>query len=152
MLITKSQIVKLHALLNKAGLMEHKKEIVQEYSHKKSTSSKQLTLEEARALIDYLESLVNNQDSKSRMIKKIFAICRSLGWIYGNSPEDRKMNNAKLGSFIERKGYLKKPLKDYNESELPGLVSQFESIQKNIEKSKANKEVKELLAELNLTV
>ena len=93
-------------------------------------------------------------EAANRMRRKLFAIGRSIGWLSGETDEDRAMNRAKLDAFLVSKSYLKKPLKHYAPAELPKLVSQFEQIQKNVEKAAQNREagqaVAALLAELDL--
>ncbi|MFB9862387.1 phage protein GemA/Gp16 family protein [Rufibacter immobilis] len=154
---------RLHFLLNELGLMDYKAELVEQHSATKSTSSKDLTPQEAKALIDHLERSKTRQSRDQRpqqrtpeekMRRKIFAICYTIGWIEGDSKEDRAMNRAKIDSFCTRNSYLKKPLNDYTLAELPKLVSQFELIKKHVEQSKTNKEagqaVRAVLAELGL--
>ena len=93
-------------------------------------------------------------ETANRMRRKLFAIGRAIGWLSGETAEDLAMNRAKLDAFLVNKSYLKKPLKFYAPAELPKLVSQFEMIQKHVEKSAANREagqaVADLLAELDL--
>jgi len=153
---------RLHFLLNELGLMEHKAELVEQYSATNATSSRELTPQEAKALIEHLERSKTRQGRspkpqytpEEKMRRKIFAICYTIGWIEGDSPTDRAINRAKINSFCIRNSYLRKPLNDYTPEELPKLVSQFEQIQKHVEKSKINKEagqaVRAVLAELGL--
>ncbi|WP_192821205.1 phage protein GemA/Gp16 family protein [Rufibacter sp. LB8] len=153
---------RLHFLLNELGLMDYKAELVEQYSATKATSAKELTPQEAKALIEHLERSKGRQANRpqiqrtpaEKMRRKIFAICYTIGWIEGESPADRAMNRAKIDSFCARNSYLRKPLNDYTLDELPKLVSQFEQIQRHVEKSKLSKEagqaVRAVLAELGL--
>ena len=97
---------------------------------------------------------VPDAETANRMRRKLFAIGRAIGWLSGETADDLAMNRAKLDAFLVNKSYLKKPLKFYAPAELPKLVSQFEQIQKHIEKAAQNREagqaVAALLAELDL--
>lgn len=150
MKITPSQNRRLHQLLNELGAMEIKKELVSSFTRGRSDSSKDLTITEAKSLIVHLQGFQVNDNPADRMRKKIIAICYKIEWIYGNSPEDRKMNMAKIDNFLKKAGCLKKPLNAFTVKELPKLVSQFEQIEKHYEKAVAGKAVKSLLDELNL--
>jgi hypothetical protein len=90
------------------------------------------------------------------MRRKIFAIGRAIGWLSGDTDEDRAMNRAKLDTFLRTKSYLKKPLNYYAPAELPKLVAQFELIEKHVKASADNRAaggaVADLLADLNLSV
>ncbi len=97
---------------------------------------------------------VPSPEAANRMRRKIFAIGRAIGWLSGDTDEDRAMNRAKLDTFLRTKSYLKKPLNYYAPAELPKLVAQFELIEKHVKASADNRAagqaVAELLADLNL--
>ncbi|WP_035565989.1 hypothetical protein [Hymenobacter sp. IS2118] len=99
---------------------------------------------------------VPSPEAANRMRRKIFAIGRAIGWLSGDTDEDRAMNRAKLDTFLRTKSYLKKPLNYYAPAELPKLVAQFELIEKHYAKSADNRAagdaVAELLAGLDLSV
>lgn len=107
--ITPSQNRRLHQLLNDLGLMEDKKELVRSFTNGRAESSKELSVDEAKRLIFHLEGIHKTDDPADRRRKKVLAICYNMGWIFGNSPEDQKMNTAKINAFLKRYGYLKKP-------------------------------------------
>ena len=87
------------------------------------------------------------------MRKKVFSLLYSMGYIYGNGPDDKKINAQVVYGMVERKGYLKpKKLNAYTFEELPRLVSQFEHMSKNNDKTAARKEVASLLDELKIHV
>lgn len=132
-LITANQLKVLHYLLNNNRMMDYKKDLVLEYSNGRCESSKQLTEAEAGMLIDHLKSV----DPSDKERKKIISICYQIGMIYGDSVEDKKMNQAKVYAFIQKIGYLKKPLNSYSRSELPKLVYQVEQVLKSSHKRDA---------------
>ncbi|MES2732864.1 MAG: hypothetical protein V4714_14010 [Bacteroidota bacterium] len=151
MKITLPQNKRLHQLLHELDLMEDKKHLISMITRGRTESSKELSVNEAKTLILHLEGIGSPDSVADRMRKKIFAICYKLEWIYGNSPEDHKMNRVIIDNFIKTKGYLKKPLNAFTVAELPKLVSQFEQIEKHTEKAQAGKAVKGLLDELNIS-
>lgn len=162
---TELQNRRLHTLLNQTGLMEEKAGLVELYTEGRTQSSRELYQHEAEKLNNYLAILpgaakasqeVENQkiahNKTERMQKKIYAICFTIGWFQGSSREDWKMNLATLDAFLLKRGYLKKPLKEFTSKELPRLVSQFEQLQVNQEKNSAGKAISGLLEELGIDV
>ena len=151
-LISKAQLSALHALLNNTGMLEDKKELIYNTTDGRTESSKELTFEEAKLLISRLSEF----DPKARQRSLIFSLAYQAGIIYGSTPDDKKINAAKLNMFLKERGTIKKEL---NAMTLPELIKthrQFEGIVSNTKKSETNKEagklVKHLLDELDLTV
>lgn len=145
--ITKSQLTKLHVLLNQLGLIDEKKAIVSHYSNGRTESSRELTMSEASALISALAA----NDGNDRMRRKVIALAYDAGIIYGDTPEDKKMNTVKLNQFLQRSGTVKKELNKLTYTELVKTVSQFQQIVKHKEESEAAKQTRSLLSELNIT-
>ena len=151
-LINQKQIRIIHSLLGANNLMEYKMDFIVEYSKGRVQSCKELTYQEAESLIEHL----NKIDPSDRMRKKVISICYRIGMIYGDTPDDKKMNQAKVYSFVEKIGYLKKPLNSYKVAELGKLLYQFEQILKSSQKraekqilqsSEVEMEIKKLLYE-----
>ena len=149
---TKPQISKIHVLLNNLGIIEQKAEIVYDLSKGRTDSTKGLTLDEARRLITSL----SEYDPKERQKSLIFSLAYQAGIIYGSSPDDKKMNAAKLNLFLRERGAVKKELNSMNYNELTKTHRQFEAIVKSTVKSADNKQadmvVKHLLNEFNIAV
>lgn len=130
---TKEQVMAINATLNKLGLMDDKKEIIKEASGGRTESSKELTLDEAKAL---LKSLLQGKaqpapTARHKMISKIFALAHEMGWVEKQAwVVDGKLTEAndytKVYQWIKKYGYLKKDLKEYKYNEIPKLLSQFE--------------------------
>lgn len=135
-------------MLNSAGLLDHKKELISWITDGRTDSSRQLTRVEYFALVDYLR----DHDTMHRMRRKVFTLARKAGIIYGTTLDDRKMNKAKLDTFLKSRGTVKKPLNDLTQSELSKVIRQFEAILKSNEKSAHSKEVKSVLEELKIEV
>ena len=150
---------KLHLLLNKAGLMEEKPELVSFYTNGRTSSSRELSFQEAEKLIRYLESITQGKtaptpaDKADKMRKKVISVCYELGWIEpSDEPEERRINMAVIDSFLKQRGYLKKPLNDFTEKELPRLVTQFKQILEHSKLTAGGKATRNILAELNIPV
>ena len=161
--ITPTTNRRLHALLTQAKLTELKPMLVAQFSCIQAASSKDLLEPEALALCKHIEKEMAsakpvaeplpshlNPDRADVMRKKIFSLCLSMGYIYGFSDTDKAINKAIVYKLVESRGYLKKPLMKYSQAELVQLVSQFEGMQRNNNKAKAGREVKELLKELDI--
>jgi hypothetical protein len=146
-MITTDQLKKLHVLLNQLGLMDEKVNFVYTASNGRATSSKDLTVMEAKSIIEHL----SRYDGNDRMRKKIFALAYEAGIIYGDSPADKKMNAAKLDSFLKERGTIKKSLNQLSKDELIKTVNQFEQIKKHADENKAGRATKNVLAELGIS-
>lgn len=150
-LITPAQSRKLHTLLSHLGLMDEKKQMIANFTNNRTTSSRQLTRKEAAILIDGMDK----EDPARKMIKKIYAICHSLGWIdNARKPEEYHINTAIIDLFLKRKGVKKKRLRDYTYSELPELVNQFVMIERHCRQQEERKsfqnEIDSILMELGI--
>lgn len=125
--ITPAQLKKLHVLLGQADLMERKSDLVYSFSNGRTESSRNLTLFEAKEMIEYLQSC----DKRSRIIKAIWYLARQANIISGNNWEDNKMNAAKLDSFCQSRGAVKKAVGEQSLNELKKTQRQFEAIYKH---------------------
>lgn len=148
--ITTSQMKKMHVLLNKLGLMDEKVTLVYQASKGRATSSKDLTISEARSIIEHLNKYAPDENKNEKMKKKVFAIAYEVGIIYGHTPEDMKMNAAKIDMFLKDRGAIKKPFNQLDRIELLKVVKQFEQMRKHKEESMANKVTRSLLSELGI--
>lgn len=137
---------KLHVLFNQLGLMDSKVEFVYNVSGGRATSTKDLTMDEARRLIEHLAKF----DGNDKMRKKVFALAYEAGIIWGDTPEDKKMNAAKLDKFLKERGAVKKSLNALNKEELIKVVSQFAQVKKHTDYSNAGKAAKSVLNELGI--
>ena len=96
--------------------------------------------------------MLQKNDPCDKMRKKIISICYQLGWIYNGNDDDKKMNMAKIDAFLKSRGYIKKPLNQYTKSELPKLVSQFQQIARNNDRTKAGKVLNSILDDLGIKI
>ncbi len=147
---SKSQITKLHVLLNQFGWIDDKKLYISNATNGRTESSKQLYFEEAKELISNLAQF----DPSERLKMLIFSLAYSAGIIYGTTGEDKKINAAKLNLFLAKSGTVKKELNKMSYAELLQTQRQFEAIVRNVAKCGDNKAagkiVNELLNELDI--
>jgi hypothetical protein len=144
--VTPAQISKIHVLLSQLKLMHVKADLVNVFTDKRETSTKEMTMDEAIALIRHL----SQYDTCDRMRKKVFALAYEAGIIWGDTPEDKKINAVKLNMFLAEKGTVKKEINRMSSDELVKVVSQFEQIIKHMREAGASKAVKTLLASLGI--
>lgn len=146
-LITKEQLTKLHVLLTQMGLMDEKRNMVKQVTNNRTDSSRQLTIEEARILITAL----TGNDACEHLRRKVFALAYEAGIIWGDTPQDKAMNGAKLNSFLLERGTVKKSLAKQTQTEVVKTITQFKQIIKHQGEGKAAKATTALLKELGLT-
>lgn len=118
---------RLHLLLNQTGKAPHKKELVSSFTSGRSDSSRDMTDQEARDLISYLEGSKTTPDPADRMRKKVISMAREIGWEIRNN-NGKVADMQRIRNWVTKYGYLKKPLNDYTANELPRLVTQFEKV------------------------
>lgn len=127
-LINKKQLSAIHVLLNKLDMMDDKKAIIEQYSNGRTSSSKELTILEAKALIGNLKSMIpeSEDETKSKKMKnKIIGMAHDIGWELGASG---KIDMERLNRWCVHSGSFKKKLDEHSVSELTSLVSQFERV------------------------
>ena len=110
----------LHTLLNSTGLVPQKKNLIMGFTGGRSDSSKDLTYQEAGALITYLKS----QDAAHKMRRKIISMAHEMGW---KIPGTNKIDMNAINEWCKKYGFGHKLLNEYKEAELPKLVTQFEN-------------------------
>lgn len=127
---TKQQIKAINAFLAKNGLMEEKPAIISNATNGRTTHSTELTLQEAKQVLAGL--LKPKEKDNGPMIRKLFAMAHNLHWITETNevqPDGSIIpvkGYARVLAWVEKYGYLGKPLNDYSYDELPKLVTQFE--------------------------
>ena len=134
--INKSNIAAFHALLNKHGLKDEKKNIVQELSGNRTSSTKDLYQEEILPWISAMNIKIipKQEDPRQKMINKIIAIAREMGVIVRKAAVAtdgkviEKSDYSNFDKWMRERSYLKKPLKEYAYDELPKLVSQYNNL------------------------
>ncbi len=149
--ITKDQLKKIHVMLNQMKLMEYKADLIHQFTNNRTEHSSEMTIVEAKNLLHHLTLLTGTDDQASdRMRKKVFAQAYEAGIIYGHTPDDKRMNSAKLNSFLKKGGAIKKKLNEMSHQELVKVVNQFAQIIKHQQQTGANKATRSVLDELNI--
>jgi hypothetical protein len=142
--ITPAQIKKIHALLNQKGIMEHKRAIIHSFSDGRTTSTKELTCNDAKLLIDHLQQ----HDEKAREeirkrarveFRAIYGLAWKMDIIYGTTDDDYHINVAKLNMFCRERGTVKKNLTDMTLAELCKTHRQFEAMYNKFKNKKIKK-------------
>lgn len=122
--ITPQQLKMVHVLLHQTGLTSWKKELIHSFSGGRTTSSRELTADEAKALI---KRLAENTERES-LIKRIWYLAYESGIIYDSEDEDIRINAGKIDLFCKMNGTVKKSLSDQTLAELKRTHRQFEAI------------------------
>lgn len=115
----KKKIQIIHALLANMDMMAQKAAMVNGISCGRAESTKDLTDEEADALITHLKNL----EPRHKMRRKIIRLAHEMHW---HLPGTKKIDMERVNGWCQQFGYGHKPLNDYSNSELPKLVTQFE--------------------------
>jgi hypothetical protein len=126
--MTTQQNKMLYGLLNKTGLMKDKANLIYGITKGRSESSKDLSFEEARLVINYLQTQDKTTDGINKMRRKIISMAHEMHW---HLPGTQKIDMERLNAWCEKYGYGKKKLNDYSYNELPALVSQFTKVYKD---------------------
>jgi len=127
--------------------MKSKRLFVYQFTAGRTTSSREMTTEEAANLIRSLDVA----DSVTRMRRKTWALAFEAGILYGNTKDDFRMNAAKLNGFLTTRGTVKKPLLKQSYHELIRTVSQLEKIAQHSEAQAHKKEMDALLHQAGIS-
>lgn len=115
----------LHALLTQLNLMEQKQDLVRQFTNGRTISSKDMSIDEARALIKSLE------DQKEQRTKKMRAKIIHLLCLLGYTLDDGTPNYVRINRFIENIGARnprKKPLPFLDPKETWAVLCQVEQM------------------------
>lgn len=124
----RSKYARLNMLLAQLNKQAYKIDYVVEVTEGRAMSSKELTDEEFSKLIGVLENELKGQKRKvfvpgDKQRKKIISCCREMQWV-----KEGKADMERINAWVEKYGYLKKPLMQYKPDELPKLVLQAENM------------------------
>lgn len=134
--ITLQQIKTIHTILpySVKNNPEAKADLVSQFTEDESkTSTKDLSKHQAEELIYFLKTGKARDwgyyavfDVKNQQHKYLLSLCHQLGWVVYSEHYQRLVVDLKrLGSWLQKYGYLHKPLKEYNCHQLPKLITQF---------------------------
>lgn len=130
---TKQQIIAINTALHVKNLMGHKAEIVDAVTNGRTSSSKELTFDEAHALLQDLNKGYVKPDEGKKMRGNIIAMAHEMNWIKRTKVVQGnriivKDDYSSLDAWMLKFSYLKKNLFDYSYAELPKLVTQFKNV------------------------
>ena len=133
-MITSAQIKKIHTMFSLLEIeKESKKRMILSLTDKRTISVKNLTFEEAKYLISYLdkksgEFKTDLMTQCRKEVASIYHISYLIGMCYGDTEEDKLMNIAKINMFCRERGTVKKNISEMNLTELKKTKRQFEAI------------------------
>jgi hypothetical protein len=93
----------LHSLLNKTGLSTDKANIVLGITNGRSEHSKDLSFEEARLMITWLQSQDKTKDGANKMRCKIISIAHEMHWHLSGTKD---IDMPRLNGWCEKFSYL----------------------------------------------
>ncbi len=170
---THAQNARLHQLLGELGFTADKGALVSAHTNGRTDRSSEMTYAECAGLIGDLERAAGSEspmyypsrpapqpsaprtttreqltpeqaDKANRMRRKVFALAREAGMIWGETPADKRMNAAKLDAFLLAHGCVKQSINAYTLAQLPKLVTQFQQIVKHNAQAEAGRAVRAL--------
>ena len=120
----------VNKLLQSTGLIAQKSSLVLSYTSGRSESRKDLTEEEANALISYLKTQDNNKvdDGAQKMRRKLISLAHKMLWY---KPGTSSIDMARIDGWCKQYGLFKKPLNDHSYAELTHLLTQFKAVHKS---------------------
>lgn len=134
--VTAPMLKKLHAMLNNAGMMDHKRELVEYFSNGRTSSSRELTQAEAINLFAHLGDKVSEQHQQKQsmdlMIKKMFALAWQMGYDQPRNNEQEHLEpklrvRQNLQNWLYSKhSAVRKELRTLTYAELMTVLNQFE--------------------------
>ena len=131
-MVTTPQLKKIHTILGQLGLKDRKSEIVYGFTEGRTESSRELTLQEAKNLIEWLEE----SDERAKVIRRIWHLAYEMGIIVPGDQNEKAMNTAKLDAFCKERGTVKKSISAQSFKEIKRTAKQFEAMYKKHEEKK----------------
>lgn len=136
--ITPAQLKKIQTMFTRIGFeKEDKMNLIGRLTDGRATSTKDITFDEATRLINHLTGKSesqrtsgwrDNQEEARKVVSCIYRIAYDIGMCYGDTPEDKLMNCAKINRFCRERGTVKKNISQMTLQELRKTRRQFESI------------------------
>lgn len=109
--------------------MERKPEIVYGFTDGRTESSRELTLQEAKDLIEWLAE----SDEWTKIVRRIWHLAYEMGIIVPGDQSEKAMNIAKLDAFCKERGTVKKAISAQSLKEVKRTAKQFEAMYKKHE-------------------
>jgi pyruvate carboxylase len=123
-----SQITLVRTLLNQAGLLEFKEDIVSSHTEGRTVSLKECDLAETQAIVKYLKTyLGQTDDGPEKMRRKIISKAHEMHW----KRKDGRIDMERLNGWMINYGQYHKKLDDLSITELPATLTQFDKVLKS---------------------
>ena len=139
-LLSPAQLKKIQTMFAKLGFEpEDKQGIISSLTKGRVTSTKDITFEEAKVLINYLMGKTDQKKEAYQaecrdIVRQIYHLSYEVGMSYGDTPEDKLMNCAKINKFCRERGTVKKNITEMNLTEIKKTKKQFEAmLQSNLD-------------------
>lgn len=136
-LATNPQKQQIHRLKRQHGWDEDTyRDLIHQYSGGRTTSSKELTKDEATALLRTFlgkeKTATPQWKERLALVKAIYAVSLEISFLNkgfeSNDPEEVEMNKAKIHRFVMAHGVVKKPIAKQNYDELKEALKQLKKI------------------------
>lgn len=139
--ITPAQLKKIQTMFTHIGFdKEDKMDTISRLTSGRATSTKDITFDEAKRLINHLlgksepqetAKQKENQEKAKGEVKAIYRLAYDVGMCYGDTPDDKLMNCAKINKFCRERGTVKKNITEMSLAELKKTHKQFEAMASN---------------------
>ena len=133
--ITAQQVKALHATFRQLGMDdENRHNFISHFTQGRTSSTKELTLDEARKLLDELgkEQREAYQQEAKQVCKQIYALSFQISFLNkgfdNGTPEEFEMNKAKINVFCRNNTRFHKNLTEMTLKELKEVKKQMEAI------------------------
>lgn len=106
-----------------------KRTMIHDVTHGRTLHTEEVNDRELDIMVSFLVNQIQDhkiKNSGDKMRKKILHYCHLMQWYTSQG----KLNWDRINDFCKKSGHGHKPLNQYNTSELPTLVSQFEEVYK----------------------
>lgn len=142
--ITPAQLKALQVVFSRKGFsQEDRHEFIANYTSGRTSSTKELTIEEAIKLFKALGGVSNEekkerQEKAKKLVGAIYKLSLQIDFLNKgydtDNPEDFEMNKAKLNKFCRERTAAHKPVSQMTLEELSATQKQLESIAKKQKK------------------
>ena len=133
--ITAQQVKALHATFRHLGMdEENRHNFISHFTRGRTSSTKELTMDEARKLLDDLgkEHREAYQQEAKQVCKQIYALSFQISFLNkgfdNGTPEEFEMNKAKINVFCRNNTRFHKNLTEMTLKELKEVKKQMEAI------------------------
>jgi hypothetical protein len=130
--ITKQQLVCINTIISKRNIAKEDKEVmVLGFTANRASSSKDLTFDEATAMIKHLKENDPHKDSIEKMKGKMMYYAREMGWTKTNAKNKQVCDVKRIDDWCLKFGSIKRKLDSYTFDELTKVLTQFQFVYKD---------------------